>query len=603
MNISKKITIGFALITCMTCILGVASILSANLFGKENERLALESMPSVQAILTLAEAQAAVDAAQKMLLQRDLNEADWQYQMSLINDAALRYDGAWNNYSLLEHTAEEQALLDELSSIWLSWTTASAEFLSLAENYYADPTDQNYELMSQKLLTEGQAAYQASHQSLGALSEAILASAEMAQMRTAEVSQMLNYLLIGLTGLGLIFSLVLGYMLRRATIVPLKQMGSEFERLSSNDGDLTHTMPIIRNDEIGTMAGHVNGFIQKIRTIIEVTDMESGQMGQMASDVMQELEVNNEVLADITAAAEELLAGMQQTTASAHEVKETVDALGSIVASLKNQSDECTHFADRSTGQARQINDQAKHSKARALTVFSESKRQVSLAIEDTKAVREIHLLSEGISDLARQTNLLALNAAIEAARAGDAGRGFAVVAAEIRNLADASQGRISEIQRVTQIIDTAVFSLVSASEAMVGFIEGQVIQDYENVENVGLTYMQDADYYRKMAREIHAVATSMSSAFSDVMDQMTQISKATHEATEATQLITEKNQQVANMGGLIHQKSVGISSSADKIIGQLSLFRTDALEKQVGEMTIEPSKMVIIQPDDSDAA
>ena len=572
------------MITCMTFILGIASLLSANLFSKEIERLAIERMPSVQAVLTLAEAQAASDAAQKMLLQRNLSEEEWQYQMTLINDAALRYDGAWNNYSLLEHSSEEQAMLDELSAIWMAWTTASSEFISLAENYYNEPTDENYEMMSQKLLSEGQATYQASHQSLSVLAETMLSAAEMAQMHTADISQMLSYLLLGMTGISLSLSLFLGYMLRRATIKPLKQMGSEFERLSSNDGDLTHKMPIVRNDEIGTMAGHVNTFIEKIRNIIEVTYNESGQMGQMASDVMGELELNNEVLADITTAAEELLAGMQQTAASAQEVKDTVEDLGQIVANLKNHSDDCTHFADKSAGQAKQINDRAKLSKERALAVFNASKRQVSTAIEDTKAVLEIHLLSESISDLSRQTNLLALNAAIEAARAGDAGRGFAVVAAEIRNLADASQGRISEIQRVTHVIDTAVSSLINASESMVSFIEGQVIQDYANVEAAGLTYMHDADYYRTMAQDIHSVASSMSVAFSDVLNQMSQITESTIDAREATQLITEKNQRVADMGRLIHHKSVGISSSANEIIEQLSRFKTNSIVATVIE-------------------
>ncbi len=57
-------------------------------------------------------------------------------------------------------------------------------------------------------------------------------------------------------------------------------------------------------------------------------------------------------------------------------------------------------------------------------------------AMEQSKAVQKINVLTDNIKDISSQTNLLALNANIEAARAGEAGRGFAVVASEIGTLA-----------------------------------------------------------------------------------------------------------------------------------------------------------------------
>ncbi len=57
--------------------------------------------------------------------------------------------------------------------------------------------------------------------------------------------------------------------------------------------------------------------------------------------------------------------------------------------------------------------------------MYKNNKKELSEAIEKSKSVEKINVLSEAILKITEQTNLLALNAAIEAARAGEAGKGF----------------------------------------------------------------------------------------------------------------------------------------------------------------------------------
>ena len=63
-------------------------------------------------------------------------------------------------------------------------------------------------------------------------------------------------------------------------------------------------------------------------------------------------------------------------------------------------------------------------------------------------AMRDITKKISIIEEIASQTRLLSLNATIEAARAQD-GKGFAVVAAEVRALAERSQGAAAEINEL----------------------------------------------------------------------------------------------------------------------------------------------------------
>ncbi len=57
--------------------------------------------------------------------------------------------------------------------------------------------------------------------------------------------------------------------------------------------------------------------------------------------------------------------------------------------------------------------------------MYKTNEKELSEAIEKSKSVEKINVLSEAILKITEQTNLLALNAAIEAARAGEAGKDF----------------------------------------------------------------------------------------------------------------------------------------------------------------------------------
>ena len=107
------------------------------------------------------------------------------------------------------------------------------------------------------------------------------------------------------------------------------------------------------------------------------------------------------------------------------------------------------------------------------------------------------------INDIAEQTNLLALNASIEAARACDAGDGFAVVAEEIKNLAEESQQRASEIEDIVSGVRKNTNETVESLEKTNGLLRNGA----EKVQRSGETFQSLAGVVENVSNGITEVA------------------------------------------------------------------------------------------------
>ncbi|WP_343559488.1 methyl-accepting chemotaxis protein [Kiloniella sp. b19] len=140
--------------------------------------------------------------------------------------------------------------------------------------------------------------------------------------------------------------------------------------------------------------------------------VQAGEMTNSASGLVQA----------VSGAAEELLASIQEISATMNRSQQTV---GSIVG----QSGHATTLAGEL--------DSTTDSMSGIVTI---------------------------IRDIAKQVNLLALNATIEAARAGEAGKGFAVVATEVKNLAGQVSQATDEISKTIEAMRDMANKVSSSS-------------------------------------------------------------------------------------------------------------------------------------------
>lgn len=246
-------------------------------------------------------------------------------------------------------------------------------------------------------------------------------------------------------GLAIIIAIV-----RRVVIGRVNALRRTMEDMTRND-DLSGTVVVAANDEIGAMGHAFNQMIAKFRHSLQAVADVTGRLGQVSDQVSS---VADDTLQQV----------MQQRTET--------DMVASAMNEMSATVQEVAGNASRTAMASQNADDQARD----GVSVASQASSAIGLLIEEiehaAQVVGQVQTDSVSISEvlgvitgIAEQTNLLALNAAIEAARAGEQGRGFAVVADEVRTLASRTQNSTEEIQQMIQRLQTAVNAAVKAME------------------------------------------------------------------------------------------------------------------------------------------
>lgn len=122
-------------------------------------------------------------------------------------------------------------------------------------------------------------------------------------------------------------------------------------------------------------------------------------------------------------------------------------------------------------------------------------------------------------------------------------GPGFAVVAEEIRKLADNSRETVTEIQGVTGAVIEAVSNLVEAAESMLGFMDSQVKEDYDAMQETGERYSEDARYIEELVTDFSATSEELLASIQSMLTAISETGSATNEGRkEREPLLPERS-------------------------------------------------------------
>ncbi|HOK43439.1 MAG TPA: methyl-accepting chemotaxis protein, partial [Thermoclostridium caenicola] len=223
---------------------------------------------------------------------------------------------------------------------------------------------------------------------------------------------------------------------------------------------------------------------------------------------------------------------------------------------------------------AQELKHNAEESQRSAQDIRRNNSAKLREAIEKSRAVERIHLLSDAILEIATQTNLLALNASIEAAQAGESGRGFAVVAEEIRKLAENSKETATEIQNVTQQVLESVQHLSECSEQVLQFLDNKVAKDYDMLVQTGEQYNRDARMIDDMVTEFSATSEQLYASVQSILKAINDVSQAAVDGASDTMDMANETNLVASRASDVLEQVKTVKESADKLMEAVSVFR-----------------------------
>ncbi|MBR7628154.1 MAG: methyl-accepting chemotaxis protein [Aeromonas popoffii] len=443
---------------------------------------------------------------------------------------------------LKEATSFYQEAVDGMLATGLFDIPGEGEFAgqSLAVQYRALQAD-NQQLMSQWIaaLSDYQRQLVQYESSAEQLKQVLV---EVEAKGDATVEDQVNQLntIIGHTRTlilgGMVLSLLIvalcGFWLVRAIVRPLLQVNQRMQDIAAGEGDLNARINLKRDDEIGSLAGSVDRFIEKLQKMISST-MDNNQ------------HISDHVHTSVNR-VEAISQSSRQTAEHAQALHHDSEQMVQVATSI---SDNCRVAAQNAnevrqlTAESSQYVTSASNGMQRVVVEVGECANAINALKEQASQIGQI---ISTISSISEQTNLLALNAAIEAARAGEMGRGFAVVADEVRTLANRTASSSAEITEVINNIQQQTEKAYLMMQRNLKTVKSGM-QDSDNTKQILFKVEEAIDHLADMVQQVADATGQLSHTLSNTSGKVSGISlqaqTGEQEAQECLQLASSLHQ------------------------------------------------------------
>ncbi|WP_459479675.1 methyl-accepting chemotaxis protein [Clostridium saccharoperbutylacetonicum] len=371
-----------------------------------------------------------------------------------------------------------------------------------------------------------------------------------------------------------IISIILSIVIIRGIVASLSNIKRELDELADRGGDLTKEVKVKSKDEIAALANSLNNFLSNLRQIIKGVSESTENVIAINNDINNRInELSNDIV-EVSANTENISAGMEETAASSEEMLATSNEIEKAVTSITEKIQDGLVSVEGIEKNAEIVKKNTIKSQNSAQAIFLETKEELQKAIENSKVVARISILSESIIEIAAQTDLLALNAAIEAARAGEFGRGFSVVAEEVRKLSEESKTVVAEIKNVTDKVTESVSDLSENSSKLLKFMSTNVDEDYKSMLQVSEKYSGDAQFVNNLVTDFSSTSEELLASIQDILKTIDQVAEASTDGAQGTTKIAERVVEINEKTNKIIENINNSKESTHALITEISKFK-----------------------------
>lgn len=306
--------------------------------------------------------------------------------------------------------------------------------------------------------------------------------------------------------------------------------------------------------------------IAPIKDAMGMLQDSSERISDVVSEVRKRTRTSGASVRELSVLSEQLSAMVKEVAGNAASITDSASGTQNDANDMAEECADITAYSVQMRGRAEEMERSAREDMERIHKKTEDIMSVLGEAIEKSRSVDQIGILTKDILSISSSTDLIAINASIEATRAGEAGKGFAVVAQEIRRLADSCAETANHIQEVSDVVTGAVGYLSDSAQELVDYLGKAVLTQFEQSVRSGQQYHDDAAYVERSMDAFNNRTDRLRNAMTEIAGSIESISGAIDGAAAGINgMAGSARSLVEDMGGITARMDTN-----QEIVGEL---------------------------------